>query len=46
VLHYDGTPITARFIAGAIAQRLRGPATPKPSALPAEPPQAIVTPAK
>jgi 2-oxoglutarate ferredoxin oxidoreductase subunit alpha len=24
VLHYDGTPITARFIAGAIAQRLQG----------------------
>jgi len=23
VLHYDGTPITARFIAGAIAQRVR-----------------------
>ena len=22
VLHYDGTPITARFIAGDIAQRL------------------------
>ena len=22
VLHYDGTPITARFIAGEIAQRL------------------------
>ena len=22
VLHYDGTPITARFIAGAIADRL------------------------
>jgi 2-oxoglutarate ferredoxin oxidoreductase subunit alpha len=22
VLHYDGTPITARFIAGAIAQRM------------------------
>jgi len=24
VLHYDGTPITARFIAGAIARRMRG----------------------
>jgi 2-oxoglutarate ferredoxin oxidoreductase subunit alpha len=23
VLHYDGTPITARFIAGAVAERLR-----------------------
>ncbi|NLB58230.1 MAG: 2-oxoacid:acceptor oxidoreductase subunit alpha, partial [Gammaproteobacteria bacterium] len=23
VLHYDGTPITARFIAGAIAERVR-----------------------
>ena len=22
VLHYDGTPITARFIAGAIAERM------------------------
>jgi 2-oxoglutarate ferredoxin oxidoreductase subunit alpha len=22
VLHYDGTPITARFIAGAIGQRM------------------------
>ena len=25
VLHYDGTPITARFIAHAIAERMRGP---------------------
>jgi 2-oxoglutarate ferredoxin oxidoreductase subunit alpha len=25
VLHYDGTPITARFIADAIAGRLRPP---------------------
>jgi 2-oxoglutarate ferredoxin oxidoreductase subunit alpha len=24
ILHYDGTPITARFIAGAIAERLSG----------------------
>jgi len=24
VLHYDGTPITARFIIGAIGDRLRG----------------------
>ena len=24
VLHYDGTPITARFIAAAIAERLSG----------------------
>ena len=23
VLHYDGTPITARFIAGAIAKRMQ-----------------------
>jgi 2-oxoglutarate ferredoxin oxidoreductase subunit alpha len=23
VLHYDGTPITARFIAGAIGQRMQ-----------------------
>jgi 2-oxoglutarate ferredoxin oxidoreductase subunit alpha len=23
VLHYDGTPITARFIAGAIGERLK-----------------------
>jgi 2-oxoglutarate ferredoxin oxidoreductase subunit alpha len=23
VLHYDGTPITARFITGAIAERLQ-----------------------
>ena len=22
ILHYDGTPITARFIAGAVAQRM------------------------
>jgi 2-oxoglutarate ferredoxin oxidoreductase subunit alpha len=27
VLHYDGTPITARFIAGAIARHLSGAAT-------------------
>jgi 2-oxoglutarate ferredoxin oxidoreductase subunit alpha len=25
VLHYDGSPITARFISGAIAERLRPP---------------------
>jgi 2-oxoglutarate ferredoxin oxidoreductase subunit alpha len=24
VLHYDGTPITARFIAGAIADQVSG----------------------
>jgi len=23
ILHYDGTPITARFIAGAVAERMR-----------------------
>src|SRR5690606_12214127 len=28
VLHYDGTPITARFIAGAIGQRLDGHGNP------------------
>ena len=32
VLHYDGTPITARFIAGAIARHARGThATPQPA---------------
>ncbi len=32
VLHYDGTPITARFIAGAIARHARGAhATPQPA---------------
>jgi 2-oxoglutarate/2-oxoacid ferredoxin oxidoreductase subunit alpha len=28
VLHYDGTPITARFIRGAIADRARSAAGP------------------
>jgi 2-oxoglutarate/2-oxoacid ferredoxin oxidoreductase subunit alpha len=33
VLHYDGTPITARFIARAIRERAQ-PAAPEPSGLP------------
>ncbi|MBS0449810.1 MAG: 2-oxoacid:acceptor oxidoreductase subunit alpha [Proteobacteria bacterium] len=46
VLHYDGTPITARYIARTIAEKVKGkPAPPRASDL-AEPPPPIVTPAK
>jgi len=45
VLHYDGTPITARFIAKAIAEKVKGKAPPA-RPVPAEPPQPIVTPMK
>jgi 2-oxoglutarate/2-oxoacid ferredoxin oxidoreductase subunit alpha len=33
VLHYDGTPITARFIANAIRERVQ-PAAPRAGGLP------------
>ena len=45
VLHYDGTPITARFIAKAIAEKVKGKAPPA-RPVPEEPPQSIVTPMK
>lgn len=46
VLHYDGTPITARFIAKSIVEKVKGrPSEPRTARL-AEPPQPIVTPAK
>jgi len=45
VLHYDGTPITARFIAKVIAEKVKGKQAAKPVLLP-EPPQPIVTPMK
>lgn len=46
VLHYDGTPITARFIAKTIAQRVKGKAEPVRAQAVPEPPQPIVTPMK
>lgn len=46
VLHYDGTPITARYIARAIAEKVKGKPAPPRTADLAEPPPAIVTPAK
>ncbi|SFL94172.1 2-oxoacid:acceptor oxidoreductase subunit alpha [Variovorax sp. OV329] len=48
VLHYDGTPITARFIVRAIVERVKGK-SPPPAARPQgqpEPPQPLVTPMK
>jgi 2-oxoglutarate/2-oxoacid ferredoxin oxidoreductase subunit alpha len=41
ILHYDGTPITARFIAGAIAKRLD--VTPESAAAPAAPIRQVVS---
>ncbi|MBS0340082.1 MAG: 2-oxoacid:acceptor oxidoreductase subunit alpha [Proteobacteria bacterium] len=47
VLHYDGTPITARFIARTIAEKVKGKAEPvRAQQALAEPPQPIVTPMK
>jgi 2-oxoglutarate/2-oxoacid ferredoxin oxidoreductase subunit alpha len=33
VLHYDGTPITARFITAAILRHVQAPVAPMPSRL-------------
>ncbi len=44
VLHYDGTPITARFIAKAISEKVRGKAGPEHVV--AEPPPMVDAPAK
>lgn len=46
VLHYDGTPITARFIVRSIVQQVKGRAEPARAAPLPEPPQPIVTPMK
>jgi len=46
VLHYDGTPITARFIARSIAEKVKGKVEPARTQVLPEPPQPIVTPMK
>ena len=38
VLHYDGTPITARFIAGAITRHVHAMVVKPPAPAPAHPP--------